>query len=107
MRASVLKTISVPASGTERPAVVVIAAGLPLRIMIRNVGPSLLFLSHQASSIQGSTGFAASEVYQLPVGVSEVFVLAPKQGIYAVSQGAGGRACYAASEAIPTSSKEP
>lgn len=101
MRPSVLKTITIPASGTENPAVLAIAAGLPMRLAIRNVGPALVFLAHQGSSIQSATGFAASEVYQIGPGEAEVFVLAPKQGMYAVAQGAGGALSFALSEAVP------
>lgn len=102
MRPSTLKTITVAGSGTEAPSTVCTAADLPMRVLIRNVGPTLVFLAHQASSLQGAIGFAASEVFQLPAGVSEVIVLAPKQGLYAVSQGAGGQLSFATSEAVPT-----
>lgn len=102
MRPSTLKTVTIPGSGTDAPAAIAVAADLPMRVLIRNVGPTLVFLAHQATSIQGATGFAASEVYQLPTNTSEVFVLAPKQGIYAVSQGVGGLLSFASSEAVPT-----
>lgn len=102
MRPSTLKTITVTGSGTESPSTIITAGSLPMRVLIRNVGPTLVFLAHQASSLQGAIGFAASEVFQLPAGVSEVFVLADKQGLYAVSQGGGGQLSFAASEAVPT-----
>ncbi len=102
MNPSTMKTVTVPGAGTNAPATLTVAAGLPMRVAIRNVGPSTLFFAHQASSLQGPATFSAVEVFQVVAGNAEVFVLAPRQGLYAVSQGAGGQVSFAASEAVPT-----
>ena len=74
----------------------------PMRIIVRNTGGALLFLAHDASTlvVDGSAGVQGT--FQLPVGDSEVFVLAPKQGIYAIAFGNGGQVSMAVSEAVPT-----
>ncbi len=102
MTESRMNTVAVPALGIVTtqlgvPAVCK-AALVPLRALIRNIGPVGVFLAYSGSELQGST-FAG--VFLLPAGASESFLLVPQQGIYAVSQGAGGRVCYATSEAIP------
>jgi len=104
MNASVLNTISVPDIGIKNPATIARAGTHPMRVLIRNVGANLIFLAHSENEL-GSIGLV-SGVYQLPSGQEDVFVLAPKQGIWVVGQGGGGRVCYAASEAIPTNFME-
>lgn len=104
MRPSILKTLSVPLIGSPAPASVAIAAKTPMRLLIRNVGSTIAFLAHEASSLQDIS--ATSSAYQLPPGQEDVFVLAPGQGVWAVGAGAGGTLCYALSEAIPTTSME-
>ncbi len=100
MRNSVFNTIGVPLAGSKDPATLYVAAATPLRIVVRNVGPANLLLAFASSDLSNvQSGLAAT--FQLPAGVSEVFVLAPKQGIWAVALGGGGLASISVSEAFP------
>lgn len=102
MRNSQVNTVSVPLAGSVSPATLFQATDKPMRIIVRNTGGALLFLAHDASTlvVDGSAGVQGT--FQLPVGDSEVFVLAPKQGIYAIAFGNGGQVSMAVSEAVPT-----
>lgn len=99
-----LDTIAVPIIGGNNPATIAIATSVPMRLVVRNVGPVTVFLAHSSNEVQ-SVGVTAG-VYQLPPGISEVIVLAPKQGVWAASQGAGGMVSIALSEALPSFSNE-
>ncbi len=99
MQDSLVNTISVPIIGTLNPATLYRAATIPLRLVVRNVGPVPVFLAHTASEIQ-QIG-ATAGVFQIGPTQEEVFVLAPKQGLWAVAGGAIGTVCIAVSEAIP------
>lgn len=104
MKASTVNTIVVPNVTGANPATIVRSASASMRVLVRNIGPSLLFLAHSENELSSSG--LVSGVFQLPAGQEDVFVLIPKQGLFAVSSGAGGRLCYAASEAIPTTFME-
>ena len=100
MQGTNLNTISVPAVGTINPATIINAGQVPLRLLIRNIGPVLLFLGTDTESL-ASPGGPSTGVYRLPAGETDVFVLAPKQGMYAVASGIGGLVTTASSEALP------
>lgn len=72
--------------------------GVPMRVLVRNVGGSEIFLALLPAAITGNIGTA---VFRLPAGTSESFPIAGRQSMYAVSSGAGGRISWAASEALP------
>ena len=103
MADSVVKSISVPAAGAENPATLATANLIPLRVMVRNVGLNTVFLAHKAAAIQGADAATASDVYELPPGYADVFVLTMRQGLWAVGIGAGGRLSVAQSDAFPVS----
>lgn len=97
---SQLNTVFVPQLGTN-PALLYSAAERPLRIVIRNVGGPVVFLSHDATSLNQAPVLAGT--FQLPSGSETVIVLMPRQGISAGAAGAGGLISMAISEAIPYS----
>lgn len=99
MQDSRLDTISVPQIGVRNPATIAVATSLPMRLVVRNVGPVIVALAHSSNEIS-SVG-ATAGVYQLPPGGSEVIVLAPKQGLWAAGLGAGGIVSMALSEVLP------
>ncbi len=103
MQPSRVNTVTIPAIGSNATQAGVpplfVANTKPMRVLVRNVGATLIFLAHSPNEVQNTP--ATSGVFQLPTGVSEAFVLAPRQGLYAVAQGAGGSVSYAASEAVP------
>jgi len=99
MQPSQVNTITIPAAGTPNPATLWRAALVPTRVVVRNVGRSLILLAHSSSEIQ--TAEATAGVFHLPAGAEGTFILAPKQGMWAVSAVAGGLVSIAVSEAMP------
>ena len=100
MRDSLMNTLAVPIAGSKNPATLYVAAMVPLRIVVRNAGPALLFLAYNSSDLSNATpGLAAT--FQLPPDRADVFILAPKQGLYATSLGGNGIASISVSEAFP------
>jgi len=104
MRESKVNTITAPAAGSANPATLFYADTHPMRVLVRNVGGSLIYLAHDSNTLT-QTGVTAN-AFRLPSGQSEVFVLAPKQALFAASSGAAGLVSIAVSEAIPTTSME-
>jgi hypothetical protein len=100
MKPSNMNTISIPAVGTTTPGIVATAAEAPLRILVRNVGPVLCFLSHQTENL-ANPGGPSTGVYRLPAADEDIFVLSPAQSIYSVGAGIGGILAVAVSEAFP------
>ena len=70
----------------------------PMRVLVRNRGGTLIFIAFESSAVNGVT--VTSARFELPDGVSEVFILQPRQDIFAVSLGPG-RLSFTASEALP------
>jgi hypothetical protein len=75
------------------------AATIPLRIVVRNYGPSNAILSHDPGTLSNIPVFANAWI--LPISKEDTFVLAPGQGLYAVGVGVGVIISIASSEAIP------
>ncbi len=99
---SSVNTVNVPVFGAPGGAATLYqAAGVPLRIVVRNVGGANVLIAHDATSLATAPPGLAG-MFQLPVGQSEVFVLQPRQQILASAVGGGGVVSIAVSEAIPT-----
>ncbi len=95
-------TITVPASNSNvAPAVVTTATDRPIRVLMRNTGPVPVFVAGSSSDLQVAGG-AVSAVYRLPPGLSDTFVIAPKQTLYVAGVGVGSEVCVSVSEAYPT-----
>jgi hypothetical protein len=94
---SFINTLLVPAQGND-PATLFKANDVPMRIVVRNSGGALMIIAHETTVLQNDNPLAGC--FRLPAGASEVFVLMPKQGIYAACIGAGGFASIAVSEAL-------
>jgi len=92
----VVTVVTVPANGVgpfyTAPSTVA------MRVLVRNLGGTVIFLAFESSAVNGVT--ATSQRFELPAGLSEVFILQPRQSIFAVGLGPG-RLCYTASEALP------
>lgn len=99
MNASIVQTLSVPEIGSPSPSRLYQAGAMPMRCVVRNVGGVVIIISHDVADLASANSLGAT--YQLPAGQADVFVLAPKQSIFAVSQGAGGSVSVAVSEAVP------
>lgn len=98
MNESKLNTVEVPPIGATNPSTIYVAAQNALRVLVRNVGGSVVILSHDAATLQ-QPGVAGT--FQLPPGSSEVFVLAPRQPLLAAASGGGSLVSVAVSEALP------
>jgi len=94
-------TISLPqANANNAPAVITTATSVPLRVLVRNRGPVPCFIAGSSSDLQVAGG-AVSAVYTIPSGLTDTFVIAPRQTLYAAGVGAGGEICVSVSEAYP------
>lgn len=99
MTPSQLNSLVVPTAGSQAPATLFKAADVPLRVLVRNLGPNTALLAHDVGTLSNAPVYA--NTFRLPVNMSEVFVLAPKQGLYAVAVGTAGQLSVAVSEALP------
>lgn len=98
MRESRISTMVVPAIGGDA-ATLFKATDRPVRVLVRNVGGVAVFIAHNSLDL-GQVG-VVSGTFQLPTGMSEVFVLAPTQGLFGAGAGVAGLVSIAVSEAIP------
>lgn len=86
--------------GAPTPSLLVQAADLPLRVVVRNVSLGLtVWLAYDGTALQVNP--VTDAVYDLPAGASDTFVLAPKQKFFAIASGDGARVSIAVSEALP------
>jgi len=95
---STVNTITVPTVGSQNVATLMKAAGVPLRVVVRNVAGTPILIAHDTNVLQNSPAVAGT--FLLTAGQTEVFVLAPQQGLFAASSGAGGTVSIAVSDAI-------
>jgi len=100
---SSVKTLAVPFLGegaSNGPGPLVIAGPRPLRVLVRNVGAQPVLVAYDASAFNSSS-IATGATFTLPLAVTEVFVLAPRQALYAIALGGGpSLVSVAISEAI-------
>lgn len=93
------ETFTVQAVGSETPTTLAKAANkTPVRVLVNNVGPVLIFISLETTDLAPRPTTAA---YRVPPGQQHAFVLAPKQGLYAVGAALGGLLSVTVSEALP------
>lgn len=100
MHESEVKTVTVPGVPTNSPAMIAVAAEVPIRVVVSNVGGVPVRLSYASSSLGGITSEASSH-FRLIANNDVVLVLAPKQRLYAVGVGAVGVLSVATSDALP------
>lgn len=99
MQNSQVNSLTLPGVGAQNPATLWKAAGIPMRIVIDNLGPNLVLLSHDPGALSNAPAYAGT--YRLKADKQLVIVLAPQQGLFAVAIGVGGQVSVAASEALP------
>ena len=75
------------------------AHGRPARVVIDNVGATMVFLAGTEQDLTG--GGATSGSFRLLPGANRTFVLAPEQVLYAAGSGAGAIISVTNSDAIP------
>jgi hypothetical protein len=101
MENSQVRTITVPGIPTNSPAAIAIAKDdRPMRVLVDNVGATPMRLSFTSSGL-GNVAAQGVDHFDLLVGASRVYVLAPGQRFYAVSIGADGRLSVFTSDALP------
>lgn len=73
-----------------------------IRLFIRNTGAVDVLLAYDSSVLNGAiVSQGASDRFPLLVGQDVVFILAPRQYVFAVAIGTGGQLAYHASPALP------
>lgn len=101
MQPSFNRTLLIVAQGSRNPTTVVTAPSVPLRVVARNLaGGTTLLLAFSTEALSPTV---TSEIFTVPAASEEVFILAPKQRIYATSGSAVAdiTATFACSEAFP------
>lgn len=106
MNTVVVQTItSTTTESGDTPSLLAQANKTALRVVVRNIGfGAYILLSYDAATLQSSP--VAASTYQLPPGLSDVFILAPGQKLYAATPGISS-ASVATSEAVPVDLKAP
>jgi hypothetical protein len=92
------ETYTVQAVGTQPTTIAKAASTKPLRVLVNNVGPVLIFVSLTTTDLFPAPTTASYRVFP---GEQHAFVLAPKQGLYAVGAAVSGLLSVSASEALP------
>lgn len=92
------ETFTVQPVGTNNPTTLAKAATHPLRILVNNVGAVVIFISLTTTDLSPIPSTASYRVFP---GEQHAFVLAPKQGLYAVGVAIGGLMSVSSSEALP------
>ena len=97
------QTFDVPGAAAAidgQPLAIAQGTRVPVRVLVRNIGPTVLFLAGSSQDVVSPEG-PSSKTYQLPPGLADVFVVSPGQKLFAIGATPGGRACVAISEALP------
>lgn len=98
MRDTLLRRVTVRAVAPNvSPPPLVNAAESPMRVLIRNTGGALIFLALTVNDLQ-RPGQSAD---RLAPGDELIYVLAPRQGLFALAAGAGGFVTLSANDAVP------
>lgn len=100
MQPSFMRTLFVVPLGSRNPTSLLTAPGVPLRVVVRNVSVvEPIIISYDVNDLAPT---ASSEVFNIPVGGEDIFVLAPGQKLYATTTVAtAGSVTLACSEAFP------
>lgn len=92
------ETLTVQPVGSATPTTIVKSAKVPLRVLVNNVGPVVIFVS---AAVTDLTPQPTTATFRLFPGQSQSFVAAPKQGVYCVGAAVGGLLSISTSEALP------
>lgn len=98
--ASILDSIAVPAIGSTTPGILARAREVPVRVLVRNTGVAAMFIATTTENLVNPGG-PSTGTFRLVAGAETVYVLAPKQQLYAIALGTGNQASVAISEALP------
>jgi hypothetical protein len=98
MQNSHFETLTVQPVGTAVPTTIVKAAKVPLRVLVMNAGPVVIFIAGTTTDL---TPLPSTATFRLFPGQTQVFVAAPQQGLYCVGAATGGLLSVSTSEAFP------
>lgn len=99
MQNSQNNTLGLPAQGSQNPSTLARAGAVPLRVVVRNVGPNLVLIAHDIGTLTATPAVAGT--FRLGPTMEDVFILAPQEGLFATAIGAGGVVSVAISGAMP------
>lgn len=99
---TMLKTLDVPALPSEAPVVLARANEAHKRVLIRNIGPTVILVALESVVLADQT---PSDVYTFLLGQEDVLPISPTQTLYAAAVGGGGRVTVCVSPAIPLGSE--
>jgi hypothetical protein len=98
MQNSDFQTVTVQPVGSSTPTTLAKAAKVPLRVLVNNVGPVVVFVAQTVSDL---APLPSTATYRIFPGEQHSFIAAPKQGIFAVGAAVGGLLSVSTSEALP------
>lgn len=98
MQNTQFQTITILPVGSTTPTTLAKAAKHPIRAVVQNVGPVVVFI---AATVSDLTPLPSTATYRLFPGDQTVLVAAPKEGFYAVGAAVGGLLSVSTSEALP------
>ena len=97
MQPTNFQTVVINPLGAESPTVIAKANKYPLRVLVHNVGPVVLFISDNVTDLVPLT-LSAYRVF--PDGET-AFVVEQFQSLYCLSAAVGGLLSFSSSEALP------
>jgi hypothetical protein len=103
MQGTSFDTFAISAIGSPTPTTIAKCANVPMRALVSNVGPALVWVGDEVTDLiptQGGPPTMAN--YRILPGEQHVFVLTSIQTLYALSNAMGGMLSVSLSEAIPT-----
>lgn len=101
MEQALFRTITLPnAIAGQQATVIAQGTAVPVRVAVRNVSAALIYIAASSQDIVGPGG-AGSQAFRIAPGQGEVFVIAPRQQLFAGAAGVNGLVSVAISEALP------
>lgn len=99
MQNTIFQSFSLPTLPND-PSCIANGTDVPVRVLIRNDGGVIVFLAPNSEVLTGASA-PGSQMWPLDPNDEEVFILAPRQSLYAIAAGVGGRIKMSVSEALP------
>ncbi len=106
MNSAIVPAAGTGLGGTSNPATICQGGAIPMRVLVRNNSPvaipaNILVLSYDAATLSNAASPQRGNVYRLPVGQSDIFVVEPGQTLYAIGEASTIDASWAVSDAMP------
>jgi hypothetical protein len=98
MKDSEYQTLNVTVIGSKDPTTLAKAADVPLRVLVSNIGAVVVFIAKSSGDVAPRPTTASLRLFP---NREEIYIIAPKQSLYATCAGLGGRISVSTSEALP------